>query len=319
MSSINETIIIPDHLSGQRLDVALSELYPDFSRSRLQQWIQQGQILLDGEQVKPKVKVVAEQSLQLKVEFESVNQRCEAEDIPIDIVYEDESLLVLNKPAGLVVHPAAGHASGTLQNALLYHDAGLQQVPRTGIVHRLDKDTTGIMIVAKTLESHKKLVDALQLREIHREYQAIVQGVMTGGGSVDQPIGRNAHDRKKMAIREDGRAAVTHYRVHQRFRVHTHIDVQLETGRTHQIRVHMQSLRHPIVGDQVYGGRSKIPPAAHPVLLEALQQFKRQALHAWQLTLTHPLTGEQMQWQAPLPDDMVRLLDAMSVDLQQPE
>jgi 23S rRNA pseudouridine1911/1915/1917 synthase len=317
MPKINETLPIPDHLAGKRLDVVLAELYPDFSRSRLQQWIQQGQILLDGKQVKPKAKVYAEQSLQLQVEFEAVNDHCEPENIPLDIVYEDDELLVVNKPANFVVHPAAGHLSGTLQNALLYHATELQHVPRAGIIHRIDKDTTGLLVVAKTLASHKTLVDQLQAREIHREYQAIVYGVLTGGGSVDQPIGRNPRDRKKMAIREDGKAAVTHYRVLQRFRAHSHIHVQLETGRTHQIRVHMQSLRHGIVGDPAYGGRSKIPPAASQQLLQALAQFKRQALHAWQLSLTHPQTGEAMQWQAPLPDDMHNLLQILQAESAQ--
>ncbi len=317
MSQINESIQIPDHLSGQRLDVALTELYPDFSRSRLKHWIEQGQILLDGQQVKPKTRVIAQQSLQLNVMFEDANPACEAEAIPLDIIFEDEHLLVVNKPAGLVVHPAAGHASGTLQNALLHHAPACQHVPRAGIVHRLDKNTTGLMVVAKTLEAHHALVAQLQARDMHREYQAVVQGVMTGGGMVDQPIGRNPHDRKKMAVREDGKPAVTHYRVLQRFRAHSHIHVQLETGRTHQIRVHMQHLRYPIVGDPVYGGRSKLPPAADEQLLQQLQAFRRQALHAWRLSLTHPATGEAAQWQAPLPQDIQALVDALQHDAAQ--
>jgi len=317
MSHINESIQIPDHLSGQRLDVALAELYPDFSRSRLKHWIEQGQILLDGQQVKPKTRVIAEQILQLDVAFEDANQTCEAEAIPLDIVFEDEHLLVVNKPAGLVVHPAAGHASGTLQNALLYHTPACQHVPRAGIVHRLDKNTTGLMVVAKTLEAHHALVAQLQVRDMHREYQAVVQGVMTGGGTVDQPIGRHPHDRKKMTVREDGKPAVTHYRVLQRHRAHSHIHVQLETGRTHQIRVHMQHLRYPIVGDPVYGGRSKLPPAASEQLVAQLGAFRRQALHAWRLSLCHPVSGEAMQWQAPLPDDMQHLLDVLQQDSKQ--
>ncbi len=311
MPQIEETQRIPDHLAGQRIDVVVAELYPDFSRSRLKQWIQQGQILLDGQQVKPKVKVHAEQVLELAVEFEAVNDRCEPEDIPLDVIYEDEALLVINKPANFVVHPAAGHAAGTLQNALLFHDPKLEQVPRAGIIHRLDKDTTGIMVVAKTLVAHHFLVDQLQQRQIKREYQAIVQGVMTGGGVVDQPLGRNPRDRKKMAIREDGKPAVTHYRVLQRFAAHSHIHVQLETGRTHQIRVHMQSLRYPVLGDAVYGGRSRLPAGASEALKRCLTNFRRQALHAWQLTLPHPDTAEPMQWQAPLPDDMTAVLQVL--------
>ncbi len=317
MSQINDSIQIPDHLSGQRLDVALAELYPDFSRSRLKHWIEQGQVLLDGQQVKPKTRVIAEQSLQLDVVFEDANPACVAEAIPLDVIFEDEHLLVVNKPAGLVVHPAAGHADGTLQNALLHHAPACQNVPRAGIVHRLDKNTTGLMVVAKTLEAHHALVAQLQARDIHREYQAVVQGVMTGGGMVEQPIGRNPHDRKKMAVREQGKPAVTHYRVLHRYRAHSHIHVQLETGRTHQIRVHMQYLRYPIVGDPVYGGRSKLPPAASEQLVAQLGAFRRQALHAWRLSLSHPANGGALQWQAPLPDDMQRLLEALQQDSEQ--
>lgn len=316
MPQINETVSIPDHLSGQRLDVVVAELFPDYSRSRLQQWIKQGQILLDGEQVKPKNKVSADQQLQLCVEFEAVNEHCEPEAIPLNIVYQDSQLLVVNKPANFVVHPAAGHASGTLQNALLHHFPQCQQVPRAGIVHRLDKDTTGLMVVAKTLAAHNALVEQLQAREIHREYQAVITGTLTGGGSIDRAIGRNPHDRKKMAIREDGKAAVTHYRLIERFRAHTHIHVQLETGRTHQIRVHMQSLRHALVGDPVYGSRNKLPPAASQSLIQALTQFKRQALHAWRLSLQHPESGDAMQWQAPLPEDIQQLLLALRQDTE---
>lgn len=308
---------IPENLSGQRLDVAVAAMFPDYSRSRLKQWIEEGQILLDGEQVKPKAKVHTDQELQLDIQPLDLNETCEPEDIPLDIVYEDDALIVINKPAGFVVHPAAGHHQGTLQNALLFHDECLNQVPRAGIVHRLDKDTTGLMIVARTLSAHKILVDQLQRRDIHREYQALVHGVMTGGGTVDAAIGRHPRDRLRMAVREDGRAAVTHYRVLQRFRSHTHVHVQLETGRTHQIRVHMQHIRHAVVGDQLYAGRHKIPAQASEAFIHSLNNFKRQALHAWQLSLAHPDSGEPMHWQAPLPDDMQALLNAMHDDLAQ--
>ncbi len=314
MTHIHDTLHIPEHLSGRRLDVALAEVYPQYSRSRIKQWIEQGQVRVDGQTVKPKTKIYAEQRLQLQVDIDDANERCEAEDIPLDIVFEDEHLLVLNKPAGLVVHPAAGHARGTLQNAVLHHAPACRQVPRAGIVHRLDKNTSGIMVVAKSLLAHTSLVQQLQVRSMCREYQAIVQGVMTGGGEVDAPIGRHPRDRKKMAVRESGKPALTHYRVLQRFRAHSHIHLQLETGRTHQIRVHLQHIRYPVVGDPVYGGRGRLPPAASKNLVEQLHAFRRQALHAWRLSLQHPASVTPMQWHAPLPQDMESLLQALYQD-----
>ncbi len=317
MPEIQTTISIPEALSGKRLDVVLAELMPDYSRNRLKQWLLDGQILLDGQQVKPKTKVHSDQQLELNVHVADVSDECLPEDIPLNIVYEDESLIVVNKPAGLVVHPAVGNRQGTLQNALLFYDATLADVPRAGIVHRLDKDTSGLMVVARTLVSHKYLVDQIQRRDVHREYQTLVHGVMTGGGTVDQPIGRHSHDRVRMTVREDGRPSVTHYRVLNRYRVYTHLHVELETGRTHQIRVHMQHLRHPVVGDPVYSGRSRIPAEADESFLELLKNFKRQALHAWRLSLHHPETGELIQWEAPLPEDMQKLVAAMKEDMEQ--
>jgi len=314
MPEIQTTISIPEEMAGQRLDVVLAELMPDYSRSRLKQWLLDGQILLDGQQVKPKIRVHSEQQLELNVHVADMSDECMAEDIPLDIVYQDESLIVVNKPAGLVVHPAAGHRQGTLQNALLFFDKTLADVPRAGIVHRLDKDTSGLMVVARTLASHKYLVEQIQQRKVHREYQTLVHGVMTGGGTVDEPIGRHSHDRVRMTVREDGRPSVTHYRVLDRYRVYTHLHVELETGRTHQIRVHMQHLRHPVVGDPVYAGRSRLPAGADEDFIELLKNFKRQALHAWRLSLSHPETGELMQWEAPLPDDMASLVEAMKQD-----
>jgi 23S rRNA pseudouridine1911/1915/1917 synthase len=316
MPEIQTTIIIPDELSGQRLDVVLAELMPDYSRNRLKQWLLDGLILLDGQPAKPKTKVYAEQQLALNVKAVDVDEVCAPEDIPLDIVYQDESLIVVNKPAGLVVHPAAGNRHGTLQNALLFYDSSLAEVPRSGIVHRLDKDTTGLMVVARTLIAHKYLVEQIQAREVHREYQTLVHGVMTGGGTVDQPIGRHAHDRVRMTVRPDGRPSVTHYRVLDRFRDYTHLHVELETGRTHQIRVHMQHLRHGVVGDPVYAGRARQPAGADESFIELLKNFNRQALHAWRLSLTHPETGEFMQWEAPLPEDMVELIAGMKEDQQ---
>jgi 23S rRNA pseudouridine1911/1915/1917 synthase len=307
---------IPESLSGQRLDVALAEMFPDYSRSRLKQWIQEGQILLEGQQIKPKVKVFSDQELQLNISPIESNEECLPEDIPLNVVYEDEDLIVVNKPVGLVVHPAAGHHRGTLQNALLFYDEKLAVVPRAGIVHRLDKDTTGLMVVARNLSSHKYLVEQIMQRQMHREYQALVHGIMTGGGTVDKPVGRHAHDRVRMTVREDGKPAVTHYRVLQRFRAHTHIHVKLETGRTHQIRVHMQHLRHPVVGDPVYVDRPRIPAEADRDFVELLRKMDRQALHAWRLSLKHPESGEDLTFEAALPEDMQSLIHAMENDFE---
>jgi len=306
---------LTEDLSGKRLDVVLAELFPDYSRSRLKIWIEQGNVLLNGQTVKPKTKVIGDEELRLSIQSIESEVTCEAEDIPLDIIHEDESILIINKPADFVVHPAAGHYTGTMQNALLHYDGSLSEVPRAGIVHRLDKDTTGLMVVARNLSAHKYLVDQIQKHEVMREYQAVVHGVMTGGGMVDKPIGRHPHDRIKMAVRENGREAVTHYRLMQRFREHSHVKVQLETGRTHQIRVHMSYLRHPIVGDPVYAGRQRVPAGATQELLDYLQSFKRQALHAWRLSFVHPESAEDVSYQAPLPADMQKLLALLQSDL----
>jgi len=307
---------LTEESAGKRLDVVIAELFPEYSRSRLKIWIQQGQVLINGKVAKPKTKISGDEELQLSVQTIESETDCEAEDIPLNIVYQDDAIIVINKPADFVVHPAAGHYTGTLQNALLYFDESLAAIPRAGIVHRIDKDTTGLMVVARNLSSHKYLVDQIQRHEIVREYQAVVHGVMTGGGMVDQPIGRHPRDRIKMAVRENGREAITHYRLLERFREHSHIKVQLETGRTHQIRVHMSYLRHPLVGDPVYAGRHRVPAGAQPDLLNYLQGFKRQALHAWRLTLVHPDHGEEVSFEAPLPDDMTQLLALLQADMQ---
>lgn len=307
--------ILTEESAGKRLDVVLAELFPEYSRSRLKIWIDQGQVLINGGVAKPKKKMSGDEELQLTVQVIESDVPCEAEDIPLDIIHQDEAIIVVNKPAGLVVHPAAGHYTGTLQNALLYFDESLVGVPRAGIVHRLDKDTTGLMVVARNLTSHKYLVDQIQQHEVVREYQAVVHGVMTGGGMVDKPIGRHPHDRIKMTVREDGREAVTHYRLQERFREHSHLKVQLETGRTHQIRVHMSHLRHPIVGDPVYAGRQRIPAGASTELVQYLQGFKRQALHAWRLSFEHPESGEEVTYEAPLPDDMQKLITMLHTDV----
>jgi len=308
--------VLTEEFAGKRLDVVVAELFSDYSRSRLKIWIEQGQVLVNGEKAKPKTKMSGDEELQLTVQTIESETSCVAEDIPLNIVHQDESIIVVNKPVGMVVHPAAGHYSGTLQNALLYFDESLAAIPRAGIVHRIDKDTSGLMVVARNLSAHNYLVDQIQKHEVVREYQAVIHGVLTSGGTVDQPIGRHPRDRIKMAVRENGREAVTHYRLLERFREHSHIKVQLETGRTHQIRVHMSHIRHPIVGDPVYAGRQRVPAGAQADLLAYLQSFKRQALHAWRLSFVHPENGDDVSYEAPLPEDMLQLISLLQADVQ---
>ncbi|MDT0617615.1 23S rRNA pseudouridine(1911/1915/1917) synthase RluD [Salinisphaera sp. P385] len=305
---------IPVELAGQRLDKVLAQLLNDYSRSRLQAWLRTGAIRVNGETAVPRSAVQGGERIQARLEPGEHDTAVAPEAIPLDIRHEDDSLLVVNKPAGLVVHPGAGNHDGTLQNALLHHDPRLAELPRAGIVHRLDKDTSGLMVVARTLPAHKYLVDALGAREIKREYEALVQGVLTAGGLVDAPIGRHPVDRKRMDVRPGARPSVTHYRLLQRFHAHTHLRLQLESGRTHQIRVHMQHLRHPIVGDPVYGGRPAPPAGATAGLREVLTGFRRQALHARRLGLTHPSSGEFLTWRADPPDDLRRLLAELEAD-----
>jgi 23S rRNA pseudouridine1911/1915/1917 synthase len=300
--------VIPDDLAGVRLDLALVELFPDFSRARLQQWVKNGQISVNGETWRSKDKVAGGERVALQYKPENAVEIFEPEPIALDIVFEDDDLLVLNKPPGLVVHPGAGNWSGTLLNALLYRFPELQSIPRAGIVHRLDKQTSGLMVVARTLQAHKSLVDALQLREVSREYIALVEGKLIAGGRIEAPIGRHPVERKRMAVRENGKPAVTHYRINQRYQSHTLLDVKLETGRTHQIRVHMTHIHHPIVGDPVYGNRRRVPKGMKDADLQLLRGFRRQALHARRLGLKHPGSGETVFWEAPLPDDFTELL-----------
>lgn len=306
------TSAVPDEHDGERLDQVAARLFPDYSRSRLQAWIKKGELLVDGEQLRPRDKVSGGAVLALNAELVQ-EVGWQAQDIDLDIVYEDESILVINKPAGLVVHPAAGHADGTLVNALLAHAPELAQLPRAGIVHRLDMDTSGIMVVARTLAAHHNLVAQLQARTVKREYCAVCIGAMTGGGMVDAPMGRHPKQRKKMAVLvSGGKPAITHYRVVQRFAHHTRIEVRLETGRTHQIRVHMAHRHYPLVGDPAYGGRPRIPKGASPELVSALRGFPRQALHARALGLIHPASGEDLLFECPLPQDIVELLDILA-------
>lgn len=308
--------ILTEEFAGKRLDVVVAELFSDYSRSRLKIWIEQGQVLVNGKKAKPKTKMSGDEELQLTVQTIESETSCVAEDIPLNIVHQDESIIIVNKPVGMVVHPAAGHYSGTLQNALLYFDESLAAIPRAGIVHRIDKDTSGLMVVARNLSAHNYLVNQIQKHEVVREYQAVIHGVLTSGGTVDQPIGRHPRDRIRMAVRENGREAVTHYRLLERFREHSHIKVQLETGRTHQIRVHMSHIRHPIVGDPVYAGRQRVPAGAQADLLAYLQSFKRQALHAWRLSFVHPENGDDVLYEAPLPEDMLQLIGLLQADVQ---
>jgi len=304
---------VPFDLGGQRLDQIAAQLFSEHSRSRLAAWIKDGVLTVDGAVLRPRDTVHAGAVLELSAEQQAQGE-WEAQAIPLNIVYEDEHILVIDKPAGLVVHPAAGHADGTLLNALLHHVPGLINVPRAGIVHRLDKDTTGLMVVAKTLEAQTRLVEQLQARSVSRIYEAIVIGVVISGGTVDAPIGRHGQQRQRMAVVEGGKPAVSHYRVLERFRSHTHVRVKLETGRTHQIRVHMAHIGHPLVGDPLYAGRFRIPPAASPTLVQELRAFPRQALHARFLELEHPATGKRMKWESPLPDDFVWLLTLLQQD-----
>lgn len=329
-TAIAMRVTVPVELGGRRFDQIAAELFPDFSRARLQQWIKSGDLTVDGAARVAKDKLPMGALLALNAELQPVDASWQPEAIALDIVYEDDDLLVINKPAGLVVHPAAGHAQGTLLNALLHHLPALNTVPRAGIVHRLDKDTTGLMVVAKNLTAQANLVEQLQARSVHREYDAVVGGVLVSGGTVDAPIGRHPRDRKRQAVFDKQRGvdkervqhggsnikeAITHYRVVQRFRAHTHIRCLLETGRTHQIRVHMAHVKHSLLGDPVYGGRFKIPSGMHAQIIEFLRAFPRQALHARRLELVHPRSGELLQWQSGLPADMEELLDYLRDDL----
>jgi len=305
---------VPESCLGKRFDQTIAIMFPDYSRSRLKDWIVAGSVKLNGEVLtRPREKMYGGESIEINAEVEA-EVRFEAQNIPLTIVYEDNDILVINKPAGLVVHPGAGNPDGTVLNALLHHCPDLAVVPRAGIVHRLDKDTTGLMVVAKTIPAQTNLVDALQLREITREYEAIANGTMTAGGLVDEPIGRHSTKRTQMAVSFVGRPSVTHYRVMEKYRLHTRLRLRLETGRTHQIRVHMSHITHPLVGDPVYGGRPRPPKNATPELLTMLRGFKRQALHAAMLSLYHPITGELMTWHAELPEDFVELVKVLQED-----
>ena len=301
-------ITVPLDLEGERFDVVAAALFPEFSRNRLQYWIKQGALRFEGEIMRSRDKVcsggliVLEEQLDEKIDWI-------AQEIDIDIIMEDDSIIIVNKPAGMVVHPAAGHKDGTLVNALLNHFPQLSKIPRAGIVHRLDQDTTGLLVVAKTLVAHNSLVSQIQERAMERQYCAVCVGVMTGGGTVNQPIGRHPRYRKKMAVApERGKTAITHYRIARRFKHFSQINVQLETGRTHQIRVHMDHIRHPLVGDVMYGGKNKFIAGTSKKLIKEVNLFNRQALHAQTLSFRHPDTAQIVSFEAPLPSDLSNLL-----------
>ncbi|MDF2867483.1 MAG: pseudouridine synthase [Gammaproteobacteria bacterium] len=311
MKQIQLNLVIPAPLAGQRLDQALAHLLPEYSRSRIQQWLEQQMILVNGQPAKSRAKVLGNEKIVVNASLIETNPEWQPEEIGLSIVYEDADILVINKPAGLVVHPAAGNYTGTLLNALLHHLPELVALPRAGIVHRLDKETSGLLVVAKTLEAHTHLVKQLQARTVKRQYEALVVGNLITSGTIDAPIGRHSLDRKRMAVVTQGKPAITHYTVLQNFSGFTHLQVNLETGRTHQIRVHMTHLKHPLIGDPVYGKRQKLTKAVPHELKETVSGFKRQALHARRLGLLHPSNGIYMEWEAPLPTDMIKLIEQL--------
>jgi 23S rRNA pseudouridine1911/1915/1917 synthase len=311
VASFQHQLTIPEPFKGQRLDRALARLLPEYSRSRLKGWINSGQVRVNGEQLQPKSLLQGGEQITVDAQLEPETNAV-AEAIHLNIVYEDADLVVLDKPAGLVVHPGAGNRDGTLLSGLLYAYPELDELPRAGIVHRLDKDTSGLLVVARSLAAHTALVRDLQARQITREYRAVCLGRLTAGGSVDAPIGRHPVHRTRMAVSPRGRPAVTHYRVLKRFAAHSFLALRLESGRTHQIRVHMAHIRHPLFGDTTYGGRRSLPPAASKSALATLQRFDRQALHASRLAFQHPVTRQPQSFHAALPADMAALLAALN-------
>jgi len=311
--SVSRQTTVPAEFEGQRLDRVAAEIWSDYSRSRIQRWIESGELTVDGAVVQPRLKLKGGETISIEAELETLVEM-QPEAIPIDVVFEDADLIVIDKPAGLVVHPGAGNPRRTLLNALLSYHPALDRVPRAGIVHRLDKDTSGLLVVARNLTAHQRLVEMLEQRQIKRIYRAVCQTALTGGGVVDAPIDRNPRDRTRMMVREGGRESRTHYRLVERFRAHSFIEVELESGRTHQIRVHMAHIRAPLVGDPVYGGRPRLPRGPSEALRVELQQFPRQALHARSLEFVHPGSGDEVRFESPLPADIERLLTALRRD-----
>ena len=315
MTLEKQILTVPEELAGLRLDQALARMFPEYSRSRLKEWLLDGAISIDGSAKRPRDAVTGGEIVEF-TPVADVEVEAAAEPMALDLVFEDDDLLVVNKPAGLVVHPGAGNPSGTLMNGLLHHAPQLEEVPRAGIVHRIDKDTSGLLLVAKTLAAHTALVRLLADREISRNYLAVCNGVLTGGGTIDAPIGRHPVDRKRMSVQDRGRPAVTHYKVLDRFRAFTYVSATLDTGRTHQIRVHFAWRRHPLVGDPVYGGRLALPAGASDALVVMLRTFRRQALHATRLAFVHPSSGDRIEFEAAPPDDFLALLKVLREDMQ---
>ncbi len=306
--------IISDESAGLRQDAALAQLFPDYSRGQITKWIKAGEVLVNNKKLRPRDAVAGREHVVIAAQIEAVDDTWTAEEIKLDIIHEDDDVIILNKSAGMVVHPGAGNRDGTLVNALLHHAPQLEGIPRAGIVHRIDKGTTGLLMIAKTLRAHNSLVTQLQEHTVLREYQAITMGVMTAGGTIDEPIGRHPVERKRQAVISSGKHAVTHYRVVHRYRAHTHIRCNLETGRTHQIRVHMAHLRYPLLGDPAYGGRLRLPKGASEDTQTALQAFRRQALHAGLLGFIHPATEQEVSWQIDMPEDMLNILAVLDKD-----
>ena len=310
--SLQATITELQH--NMRLDAAISQLLSEYSRNQLQHWIKEGNVCVNKKcEKKPRKTVVTGDIIQIEAELAETTAYT-GQDIPLSIVYEDEYIIVINKPVGLIVHPGAGNPDQTLVNALLHYCPDLNAVPRAGVVHRLDKDTSGLLVIARTLVMHNILIRAMQQRKIHREYRALVQGQMISGGTVDAPMARHPNQRTKMAVVESGREAVTHYRVLSRFKAHTLLNVQLETGRTHQIRVHLAHIGYPILGDKTYG-KHRFYPQLSDAAKEAVQNFGHQALHAYRLALTNPITGEKHEWTAPLPEDFENVVSVLQNDV----
>jgi 23S rRNA pseudouridine1911/1915/1917 synthase len=311
--TVNLSAVVPPELAGCRLDRAAAEMWSDYSRSRIQQWIESGELTLDGEPAESKRRLKGGEQVAIAAEL-AVAEDAGPEAIPLAVVYEDGDLIVVDKPAGLVVHPGAGNPRGTLLNALLNVDETLCRVPRAGIVHRLDKDTSGLLVVARNLATQQKLAAMIEQRSVKRVYRAVCQTVLTGGGVIDAPLGRHPRDRTRMAVRRDGRESLTRYRVLERFRAQSFIELELETGRTHQIRVHMAHMQAPLVGDPVYGGRPRLPRHPGEALTACLQRFSRQALHAHVLAFTHPADGRELRFESPLPADIDELVAALRLD-----
>ncbi len=314
MSVVRRSAVVPPELGGQRVDKVAAELFDDFSRALLSEWISSGALTVNGIRLKPKVRLNGGELLELDVTLEPREDWVTRQPISFGLVHEDDDLLIINKPVGLVVHPGAGNRDHTLVNGLLHHRPSLSLLPRAGIIHRLDKDTSGLLVVAATLTSHTRLTRMLQERRIERRYLAATEGRMIVGCDIDQPIGRDSRLRTRQQIREDGKRALTRVRVLERFRVHSLVEAELATGRTHQIRVHLSSIGFPLIGDRRYGARGKLPPAAQETLVSLLRGFSRQALHAYRLGFEHPVTAKKLNFEVPLPADMQGLIEALQHD-----